>query len=319
MPKRVVDGPGIWLSHKLRAVFPVEFRAEFANLIPLAMANGVFECDPDLIWSTVYSFNRPDWSRDRVEKLLDEYARVKLLFRWQTNDNKIWGFWVGITKPGRLPSASRLNDRHEKLGPEPPKELLENFLSSTNDVGAQRVANGYVGLGFGSGFCLGEGEGVGMATQKPVAIEDQNPNRNLHSRSNLRSENGQGKQISEALAQIKQFMTKHDLKLARASKDGQYPSTEETITKHLIAGVNPQTICNAITNIPLDNAPNPSFEIRDNLDQFVNSALASKREREQTKQEIATATEQEQARAKQWAEEIRKQQELEEAQIEECI
>jgi|SRR5579862_2394175 len=160
------------------------------------------------------------------------------------------------------------------------------------------------------------GSKSGRERGRDEKTDKHNPNQTPLSSS--RSENEHG-QVEEALSRIQHFMAKQELKFVRASKDKQTPSTKDTITKHLLAGVDERTICRAITNIPLNNAPNPSFEIRDNLDQFVNSALASKREREETQQEIATATEQEKIRAKQWAEEIRKQQELEEAQIEECI
>src|ERR1700731_2689460 len=98
MPKRIVDGPGIWESHKLRQVQPPEWRAEFANLIPLAMANGVFECCPYQIYSKVYNFNRKGWSPEQVLAMLTEFERVKLLFRWEDSTGKIYGFWVGIDK-----------------------------------------------------------------------------------------------------------------------------------------------------------------------------------------------------------------------------
>ena len=36
MPKRVIDGEGLWRSEKLARVQPEKFRAEYANQIPLA-------------------------------------------------------------------------------------------------------------------------------------------------------------------------------------------------------------------------------------------------------------------------------------------
>ena len=68
MPKRILDGESLWGSGKLARVEPPAFRAEFANLLPLALANGVFEANPRLIWSRVYAFNRPDVSLETVEK-----------------------------------------------------------------------------------------------------------------------------------------------------------------------------------------------------------------------------------------------------------
>ena len=83
MPKRVIDGEGLWRSDKLAQIEPAWIRAEFANLIPLALANGSLECNPRLIWSRVYTYNRPEITLEQVEKhILAELERVKLLFRW---------------------------------------------------------------------------------------------------------------------------------------------------------------------------------------------------------------------------------------------
>jgi hypothetical protein len=59
MPKRVVDGEAVWRSDKIASLSESWMRPEFANLIPLALANGSFECSPRLIWSQVYAYNRP--------------------------------------------------------------------------------------------------------------------------------------------------------------------------------------------------------------------------------------------------------------------
>ena len=103
MPKRVLDGEGLWRSDKLAQVKPPSRRAEYANLVPLALANGTFEAGSRRIWSTVYSCNRPDVSAKDVEEILAEFERVKLLFRWtDAATGKMWGYWIGIDKPGRL-------------------------------------------------------------------------------------------------------------------------------------------------------------------------------------------------------------------------
>lgn len=148
MPKRVVHGEGVWRSEKLARVEPPASRAEYANLIPLALANGVFECNVKRVWSDVYAFNRPDMTPESVKALLDELERVKLLFRWQEPDGKMWGYWVGIEKPGRLPGKSR-RGKNEAIGPEPPQDELRKFLDSN---GFHRALNGNEKLlGFGSG------------------------------------------------------------------------------------------------------------------------------------------------------------------------
>ena len=59
MPKRIVHGEGVWRSEKLSKVEPEWVRAEYANWLPLSLANGVFECAPRRVWAEVYSFNRP--------------------------------------------------------------------------------------------------------------------------------------------------------------------------------------------------------------------------------------------------------------------
>jgi len=163
MPKRVVDGEGIWNSDKLRCL-PPELRAEYANLISLAKANGSFECNPRLVWKTVYAYNRPEVTEEFVEHLLNQLERVKLLFRWEAK-GKMHGYWIGIDKQGRLPSIKRREDKHEVLGEEPPAELLKLFINNGQPTGNQPDANGPVGFGFGSGFCSGSGTEAGEREQ----------------------------------------------------------------------------------------------------------------------------------------------------------
>jgi hypothetical protein len=70
MPKRVIDGDAIWSSKKLSNVQPAHYRAEYTNLLPLALANGVFECEPRLVYTTVYAYNREDISLADVIAML---------------------------------------------------------------------------------------------------------------------------------------------------------------------------------------------------------------------------------------------------------
>src|SRR5277367_1989216 len=101
MPSRIISGNDLYKSDKLKLV-PVNFRAEYANLIPLAEANGAFECNPELIWSTVYSYNRTDVTPPIVAQILDEFEKAEMLTRYQVG-KKTYGYWIGIEKPGRLP------------------------------------------------------------------------------------------------------------------------------------------------------------------------------------------------------------------------
>lgn len=172
MPKRIVDGEGIWRSDTLNKVEPLPFRAEYANLIPLAAANGVFEADPRLVWSRVYSYNRPQVSVTRTSRILDEFERVGLLIRWKDEKGKLWGYWVGIHKPGRLPRQSWQDRDREKgvLPPDPPKQLLDSIgVSNTHsgrapdtDEACQEHGDGVLGSGLGFGSGLGSGGGVGF-------------------------------------------------------------------------------------------------------------------------------------------------------------
>jgi hypothetical protein len=154
MPKRVIDGEGLWRSEKLARVQPGKFRAEYANQLSLALANGVFECDARRVWSVVYAFNRPEISVADVVAIQAEFERVGMLFCWKTPDGKTWGYWVGIERPGRLPSASRLKTRHETLGPEPHEAALKAYVDS------HRVTDGQPMVALGFGFGLGSGKGT---------------------------------------------------------------------------------------------------------------------------------------------------------------
>lgn len=116
MGARLIDD-AIYTSNKLKRV-PSHFRAEYANLIPLAEANGSFECEAELIWSKVYSFNRTEVTPDIVEEILTEFEKADMLKRYAVG-GKIYGYWIGIEKPGRLPAPS-VRDKYVNLPPEQP-------------------------------------------------------------------------------------------------------------------------------------------------------------------------------------------------------
>jgi len=152
MPKRVIDGEGLWRSDKLSRVEPVWVRGEYANLIPLALANGVFECDAKRIWSQVYSYNRPYFGIEEVKTVLAALERARLLFRWRDVSGKEWGYWTNSDKPGRLPPVSQ---RARFLcGPEPPREELRRFLKSGDNHESGAILDSVqigIGCGMGSG------------------------------------------------------------------------------------------------------------------------------------------------------------------------
>lgn len=207
MPKRVVDGDAVWKSMRLKKVEPPKYRAEFANLLPLALANGTFEVDPELVWAQVFAFNRPDVTPDDVVAMLDQFEKVKMLFRYEDEQGKSWGYWVGIEKAGRLPPPSERN--REKRGPEPPSELLQEFLGGSYPSHKQVIGGGSLGTGTGTGTgtCIGKGNCNG--TGKGTGQQSQ------HSETRCISGLDQGKeppapvsdQVSAALSQHKTGVT----------------------------------------------------------------------------------------------------------------
>lgn len=118
----MIDGEALWRSDKLNKVEPIEFRAEYANLLPLALGDGTFEANPRRVWADVYSYNRPDITLELVEEILSEFERVGILVRKTDENGKIWGLWVGIES--RLPSEST-RDRY-KTGK---SNLFSNIVS----------------------------------------------------------------------------------------------------------------------------------------------------------------------------------------------
>lgn len=145
MPKRMLDGDRLWRSDKLKRIQPESFRAEYANLFPLALADGTFECDPDRVWSEVYAYNRPSISPETVRAMLNEFERVKLLFRWAEKDGKVWGFWTGSEKT--LPTREQIKQSRYKTGRAIPKKLLKLFMQpATCSNVEQQVARTWVGL-----------------------------------------------------------------------------------------------------------------------------------------------------------------------------
>lgn len=117
MPKRVVDGEALWLSEKIRSL-PEEYRLHYANWIPLAEANGVFEADAVRIHARIYSYIAPYVTIKKVRRIMKAFEKAGLLMLWSEN-GKTWGYFVGIEKTGRLPSIKHL-ERYSNLPPNPP-------------------------------------------------------------------------------------------------------------------------------------------------------------------------------------------------------
>lgn len=178
MNKRILDGAALWKSDKLARILPEWMRAEYPSWIPLALANGSFEADTRRIWATVYSYNRPDISFDDAEEIKREFCRVGMLFLWP-DEGKVWGYFTGIEKPGRLPAKSRLDKKHEPIGPTPPADALRSYVELTRAkaldaaVVSQWLANGCLGFGFGIG--LGSGSGTGSRASHAASVSPTDP------------------------------------------------------------------------------------------------------------------------------------------------
>lgn len=156
----------MWGSRKVGSL-PPDLKTEFAWLLPLALANGVFEAEDQIVWAKCYGPRRPEVPLERVTTILKALETSELLIRWQDKTGKIWGYWVGIDKPGRLPGKSR-RGRNEATGPEPPRHLLRKQKDSsmeTNGIHKHPDGNEKL-LGFGVGLGSGSGIGSGSVGEK---------------------------------------------------------------------------------------------------------------------------------------------------------
>jgi hypothetical protein len=160
------------------------------------MANGVFEASAERVWSDVYSFNRPDVTVKQVATFLAAFEQVKLLFRWTDGAGKVWGYWIGIDKPGRLPGKSR-RGRNEAIGPEPPREALEKFLNSGLDANGIQKLPGF-GFGFGSGSGSGSGNKEGAPEDGASAQAINRPSLSAFTGTHLTVTEKQDRLLGEA-------------------------------------------------------------------------------------------------------------------------
>jgi len=117
MPKRFIDGEALWLSDKVKAL-PPEYRLHYANWVPMAEANGVFEASASRIQARIYSYLLPKYTIQMVRRVLEALVRVGLVKTWDEG-GKTWGYFIGIAKAGRLPELRHL-DRYKNLPPSPP-------------------------------------------------------------------------------------------------------------------------------------------------------------------------------------------------------
>ena len=110
---------------------PEKFRPFYAMMIPLALANGVFECEAEVIQARVFQYLFPSMTIEKVKDLIRSFIEAGLLETWTEPDGKVWGFWTGIDKAGRLPGRKRWG-KNERVGPTPRNSsyLLENGVDA---------------------------------------------------------------------------------------------------------------------------------------------------------------------------------------------
>jgi hypothetical protein len=159
MPKRLIDGEALWRSNKMLKV-KHEYRGEYANIIPLAEADGTFQADARKVWAEVYSYNRSSWSIDLVEDMLQSFEDAGMLVRKQDEKGITWGRFVGIET--RLPPESH-RERY--------KQGNTNIFNNVANVRIQSGLTPDKGEGFGIGLGLDKDRiGFGFGSFKNIAI-----------------------------------------------------------------------------------------------------------------------------------------------------
>ncbi len=157
MPKRLIDGESLHTSKKLLKVSE-KYRPEYTWLLPLALANGVAEADPRLIYTTAYAYNRDNITVKDIEAMLNEFEQAGMIARFEA-EGRAWMYFVGIQK--NLPKPSERIKM--KRGPEPPSEIVAAEKRQISDKEAILSPTG-IGIGNGVGGGLGSGNGMGIGT-----------------------------------------------------------------------------------------------------------------------------------------------------------
>ena len=161
MPSRMIDGDAMWTSSKLKKVQPTLFRLHYANWLPMAEANGVFEVDFDIIRAKIYPVIDPNFTAENVRQVFVEFVRVGLL-TWFADNGKDYAYFVGINKPGRLPSGKHLK-RYKNLPPIPEPSRIDPANCGTIPEG----------FGFGLDWSGTDRRGKGLVVASSVrSFED---------------------------------------------------------------------------------------------------------------------------------------------------
>jgi|SRR5271157_2971367 len=162
MPKRIIDGDKLYTSDKITKVSK-KYRAEYAWIIGMGLANGVCEASPKLVHHIAYSYNREDITVEDVARMLDEFEAAEMLVRYEVN-GKTWMYFVGCESCLPPPSVAA----KMKKGPTPPLELVRRTSTQPLDNGKPLCETG-LGLGLGLGTkCMDE---FAEPTEGRVAFE----------------------------------------------------------------------------------------------------------------------------------------------------
>ena len=127
MPKRIIDGEGMWASDKLASCSP-EVRGWYSWLYPLADPHGNLELTNLPVILGKVGAIRPELNLEFLERILWEFENAGLLFTWESN-GKRYGHWTKSELPGRLPPKSHRSNRYEKIvGAEMPHVAYERYI-----------------------------------------------------------------------------------------------------------------------------------------------------------------------------------------------
>jgi hypothetical protein len=162
---------GVWLSSKLASVQPQEWRPEYVWLLIGSFVDGTFEADPARIWARAYAYSRPDWSAEKVAKLLDEFERVGLLQRTKDEQGRVWGLWTG-------PQYVKVSDSRKTHYAVGKSALFTQALAKVQPLVNQGLAEGQLsdnrGLHKGRdcepGVCVGVGVGASVCACVGVCV-----------------------------------------------------------------------------------------------------------------------------------------------------
>ena len=131
-------------NHPVVAPLTDAAQDQLLRWILLADDWGCFNADPDEIKGACYA-KRPKFTVKRIQELLLEFYEAGFLFCW-TEKGIVWGYWTWW-ETGEFCGVRSFNQegdrtRNRRKTPEPPKELLANYLLTHAQVVTQLGASG---------------------------------------------------------------------------------------------------------------------------------------------------------------------------------